>query len=156
MIVDGQPLRPVRALPGRDAVEVDRPAPAAAPVGDAAAGLPRDVFVAIRDMWVRGAPLIGATAAYGLALQMNAAADDAALEQAAAWLQPRPAHGGEPGLGAAAHAGRAARRCRRGSVPTPPGPRPTPWPNRTCRSTPPSAATAWPLLQAVARARPGR
>jgi methylthioribose-1-phosphate isomerase len=28
------------------------------------------VCTAIRDMWVRGAPLIGATAAYGLALQM--------------------------------------------------------------------------------------
>ena len=30
-----------------------------------------DVAVAIKDMWVRGAPLIGATAAYGVALAMN-------------------------------------------------------------------------------------
>ncbi len=37
------------------------------------------VFVAIHDMWVRGAPLIGATAAYGLALQANVDASDAAL-----------------------------------------------------------------------------
>ena len=29
-----------------------------------------DVAVAIRDMWVRGAPLIGVTAAYGVAIAM--------------------------------------------------------------------------------------
>jgi methylthioribose-1-phosphate isomerase len=40
------------------------------------------VFVAIRDMWVRGAPLIGATAAYGMALQAGVDASDAALAQA--------------------------------------------------------------------------
>ncbi|MFC3226188.1 S-methyl-5-thioribose-1-phosphate isomerase [Marinibaculum pumilum] len=32
---------------------------------------PETVATAIRDMWVRGAPLIGATAAYGMALQMQ-------------------------------------------------------------------------------------
>ncbi len=41
---------------------------------------------AIVDMWVRGAPLIGATAAYGMALQCRVAADDAALRAAQAWL----------------------------------------------------------------------
>jgi methylthioribose-1-phosphate isomerase len=41
------------------------------------------VVVAIRDMWVRGAPLIGATAAYGLALQARADAGDVALQAAA-------------------------------------------------------------------------
>jgi methylthioribose-1-phosphate isomerase len=30
-----------------------------------------DAATAIRDMWVRGAPLIGATAAYGMALAMQ-------------------------------------------------------------------------------------
>ena len=35
---------------------------------------------AIRTMQVRGAPLIGATAAYGVALAMQAGADDAALD----------------------------------------------------------------------------
>jgi methylthioribose-1-phosphate isomerase len=40
------------------------------------------VEVAIRDMWVRGAPLIGATAAYGVALQMNVDASDAGLAAA--------------------------------------------------------------------------
>lgn len=41
---------------------------------------------AIRSMVVRGAPLIGATAAYGVALAMRADASDAALEAALALL----------------------------------------------------------------------
>lgn len=41
---------------------------------------------AIRTMRVRGAPLIGVTAAYGVALAMQAAADDHALQQALATL----------------------------------------------------------------------
>jgi methylthioribose-1-phosphate isomerase len=45
-----------------------------------------EVRVAIADMWVRGAPLIGATAAYGMALQCAQAADDDALLQAQARL----------------------------------------------------------------------
>ena len=46
---------------------------------------------AIRAMLVRGAPLIGATAAYGVALAMRADASDAALEKAcAALLATRP------------------------------------------------------------------
>ncbi len=39
-----------------------------------------DVATAIRDMWVRGAPLIGVTAAYGVALAMRADPSDEALE----------------------------------------------------------------------------
>jgi len=41
-----------------------------------------DAATAIRDMWVRGAPLIGATAAYGLALAMRRDPGDAALAEA--------------------------------------------------------------------------
>ncbi len=37
---------------------------------------------AIKDMWVRGAPLIGATAAYGMALAMTEDASDAGLQAA--------------------------------------------------------------------------
>lgn len=37
---------------------------------------------AIRDMWVRGAPLIGATAAFGIAEQMSRDSSDAAFEAA--------------------------------------------------------------------------
>ncbi|MCC7320531.1 MAG: S-methyl-5-thioribose-1-phosphate isomerase [Rubellimicrobium sp.] len=36
---------------------------------------------AIRDMWVRGAPLIGATAAWGVAVQMEADPSDASLAE---------------------------------------------------------------------------
>ena len=45
-----------------------------------------DAAIAIKNMLVRGAPLIGATAAYGVALAMSAKASDAALEEACATL----------------------------------------------------------------------
>lgn len=41
----------------------------------------KDFEVAIRDMWVRGAPLIGATAAYGVAVQMQQDPSDNSLEK---------------------------------------------------------------------------
>ena len=41
-----------------------------------------DAVEAIDSMRVRGAPLIGVTAAYGLALQMRADASDASLQRA--------------------------------------------------------------------------
>jgi len=41
-----------------------------------------DAAIAIRDMWVRGAPLIGATAAYGMALAAKADSSNAALDRA--------------------------------------------------------------------------
>jgi methylthioribose-1-phosphate isomerase len=44
-----------------------------------------EVATAIRDMWVRGAPLIGATAAYGVAIAMLADASDQNLD--ATWHQ---------------------------------------------------------------------
>ena len=87
MKVDGRAMRTLWPAPARDALFVidQRALPHRLQVerlGDIAA-----VHRAIADMWVRGAPLIGATAAFGLALQMNRACDDTALEQAAAWLQ---------------------------------------------------------------------
>jgi methylthioribose-1-phosphate isomerase len=45
-----------------------------------------DFAAAIRDMWVRGAPLIGATAAWGMALAMAEDASDAGLARAHARL----------------------------------------------------------------------
>jgi methylthioribose-1-phosphate isomerase len=45
-----------------------------------------DAARAISDMQVRGAPLIGATAAYGMSLAANADASDAALKEAAQTL----------------------------------------------------------------------
>ncbi|MFN3546635.1 MAG: S-methyl-5-thioribose-1-phosphate isomerase [Mesorhizobium sp.] len=41
-----------------------------------------EVATAIRDMWVRGAPLIGVTAAYGIAIAMLEDASDAGLDRA--------------------------------------------------------------------------
>jgi methylthioribose-1-phosphate isomerase len=50
-----------------------------------------DAARAIRDMHIRGAPLIGATAAYGVALAMRADASDAGLDAACARLaETRP------------------------------------------------------------------
>ncbi len=47
--------------------------------------------VAIREMWTRGAPMIGATAGYGLAMALTADAGDAALDAAyAALVETRP------------------------------------------------------------------
>ena len=40
-----------------------------------------DFATAIRDMWVRGAPLIGATAAYGVAVHMQTDPSDASLNE---------------------------------------------------------------------------
>ena len=91
MIVDGRPLRPLRAMPGRQALEVidQRLLPhqlLMRPLSSA-----REVFIAIREMWVRGAPLIGAVAAYGLALQAGRDASDTALANTAQFLrQSRP------------------------------------------------------------------
>jgi methylthioribose-1-phosphate isomerase len=83
MRVDGQVRRTVWPTAARDALQVidQRQLPHALRIErldsvDA-------VFVAIRDMWVRGAPLIGATAAYGLALQAGADARDVALQSSA-------------------------------------------------------------------------
>jgi methylthioribose-1-phosphate isomerase len=91
VIVAGKPLRPVRPLPGRQAVEVidQRALPHAMELKTLRSA--RDVFVAIREMWVRGAPLIGAVAAYGLALQAGRDASDGALNNSAQLLrQARP------------------------------------------------------------------
>ena len=87
MIVNGQALRPLRAESERRAVVVidQRALPHA--LRFETLNSPEAVFTAIRDMWVRGAPLIGATAAYGLALQCNVDARDEAIESAALALR---------------------------------------------------------------------
>jgi len=88
--IDGRPLRPLRALgaPGtRDAIEVidQRALPHALRFERLArAG---EVHTAIRDMWLRGAPLIGAAAAYGVALEMARDGSDDALARTVAHLR---------------------------------------------------------------------
>src|SRR3981189_2872912 len=82
MKVDGKPLRSIWLEPDGWSVSAigQRPLPhdfvvARLTTCDAAAD-------AIRSMLVRGAPLIGATAAYGMALAMRADGSDAALDHA--------------------------------------------------------------------------
>lgn len=87
MKVQGRPTRTLVPRPGRDAVDVidQRGLPhrfEMAAVPDVAT-----MVVAIRDMWVRGAPLIGAAAAYGLALQTGVDASDTGLARARQALQ---------------------------------------------------------------------
>jgi hypothetical protein len=68
-----------------------------------------DAAHAIRVMQVRGAPLIGATAAYGVALGLANDGGDARLEHVLSTLAADPSDGGEPALGAGAHGTRAAK-----------------------------------------------
>ncbi|MDE2368244.1 MAG: S-methyl-5-thioribose-1-phosphate isomerase [Burkholderiales bacterium] len=86
MKVGGSPMRTLWPAPQRDALMVidQRALPHALRIETLASA--EAVEVAIREMWVRGAPLIGATAAYGIALQMNRDAGDAALAAAASML----------------------------------------------------------------------
>ena len=74
----------------------------------------REVAHAIRTMQVRGAPLIGAAAAYGLALALREDASTEAMERDAAMLAATRPDGGQPVVGAGAHADRAQEHARRG------------------------------------------
>jgi methylthioribose-1-phosphate isomerase len=87
MKVRGEPMRPLWPAPQRDAVWVIDQRALPHRLQTERLDSARAVFTAIREMWVRGAPLIGASAAYGLALQMNADASDCALEDTAEMLQ---------------------------------------------------------------------
>jgi len=80
--IDGRPYRTIWPVEAGDAVEaIDQTALphrfATRRIGDLDAAIE-----AITTMVVRGAPLIGATAAYGLALALKSAPGDAALEDA--------------------------------------------------------------------------
>ena len=79
MRVDGRTMRTLWPSPQLDALFVidQRRLPHELEVQSLAD--PEQVFQAIRDMVVRGAPLIGASAAYGVALQARQDASDAAL-----------------------------------------------------------------------------
>jgi methylthioribose-1-phosphate isomerase len=91
MNVGGQAMRPIWPAPEGDAVFVIDQRLLPHRLHTERLATAQAVHTAIRDMWVRGAPLIGATAAYGLALQMRIAAGNAALEGVAAFLrQARP------------------------------------------------------------------
>jgi methylthioribose-1-phosphate isomerase len=85
---------------------------------------PEEAAIAIKDMLVRGAPLIGVTAAYGMALAMRQDGSDEAMKNAYELLVRTQAHRHQPQMGArrdgpraeAAAAGQSACRslCARG------------------------------------------
>jgi methylthioribose-1-phosphate isomerase len=80
-------MRPLRAGAQRDAVDVIDQRLLPHRLQLETLRTPQQVYTAIRDMWVRGAPLIGAAAAYGLALQMRQDASDGALQATADFLR---------------------------------------------------------------------
>lgn len=82
MNVDGTPTRSIRPLPDQSGVEIiDQTRLPHALVFRTLRTL-EEAAEAIRVMRVRGAPLIGATAAYGLALALAADASDALIDAA--------------------------------------------------------------------------
>jgi methylthioribose-1-phosphate isomerase len=147
-------LRPLRPAAARDAVEVIDQRGLPHQLRHAVLRSAEDVHAAIREMVVRGAPLIGATAAFGLALQLRRDAGDAALAQAAARLrEARPT---------AVNLAWAIDRLVRLLQPLPPHARAdAAWAEALAIADEDRAANAaigrhgLPLLQAVAARRPG-
>ncbi len=76
MNIRGQPWRTIWELPDAAGVEVIDQRTLPHRLTTAALRTPEEVAAAIRDMVVRGAPLIGAAAGYGVALAARRAADD--------------------------------------------------------------------------------
>ena len=114
------------------------------------------IATAIRDMWVRGAPLIGVTAAYGVAIQMEDDPSDAALD--AVWDTLHETRPTAINLRWALDEMRArpARHCRPNNAPRQPTAAPPRSPTRTSSSTAPSASTALRSSEQIAaRKKPG-
>ena len=86
MNVDGVPTRTLRAHPREAAIDVIDQTRLPDEFRWARLATLADVAHAIRVMQVRGAPLIGATAAYGMAIALTADASDAALQAASRML----------------------------------------------------------------------
>ena len=97
---------------------------------------------AIRTMQVRGAPLIGAVAAYGLCLALRADAVDRRDGARRGAAGRDPPDRGQPALGAGAHADPAAQHAPPRSASPSPMPRRPRSPTRTWRRTRRSAGTA--------------
>ncbi len=86
MLVDGKPHRTIWPDEAGVAVEIIDQTRLPHEFVTARLETPEDAAHAIRAMLVRGAPLIGATAAYGMALAMHQDSSDAALDAAATLL----------------------------------------------------------------------
>jgi len=82
MKINGRHYRTIRPLPGASAVEVIDQTKLPHRFETMRLSTMEDAAQAIRSMVVRGAPLIGATAAYGLALALRDDASDEALDRA--------------------------------------------------------------------------
>lgn len=91
MNVEGKPTRPIGLAADGWAVEIIDQTKLPHIYSHVRLETLDDACVAIKDMLVRGAPLIGATAAYGLALALRQDSSDAGLERAYdALYQTRP------------------------------------------------------------------
>ncbi len=86
MRIEGTPRRTIRADPTGQAVWVIDQRQLPHHCSEQRLATPADVEQAIAQMWVRGAPLIGVAAAYGMALQCRADPSTAALAAAKARL----------------------------------------------------------------------
>jgi len=86
MNVGGRPMRTIWPIPDRLAVEIIDQTRLPHELSIVTLETLDDAARAIRTMQVRGAPLIGATAAYGMALAMTADPGDGGLDDAAAML----------------------------------------------------------------------
>lgn len=87
MNIDDQPTRTLRADPARGWIEIIDQTLLPHTLHWQRVATLAEAAHAIRAMQVRGAPLIGASAAYGLAIALNESADDAHLAAAAATLR---------------------------------------------------------------------
>ena len=88
MKINGTPYRSIWTSPDNHAVEIIDQTQLPHIFTTLHLDTMRDAERAIKDMRVRGAPLIGVTGAYGVALAMRANASGAALEEAAACCSP--------------------------------------------------------------------
>src|ERR1700721_834994 len=86
MKVDGKPMRSIWLEPDGSTVGVIDQTVLPHRFATARLTTLEDAARAIRRMWIRGAPLIGATAAYGVCLALRADASDEALDRAYATL----------------------------------------------------------------------
>ncbi len=142
--------RPTRARSRRtaDGKGVVHPRPAQAALGSAngsnCVATSMRPTVAIRDMWTRGAPLIGATAAYGLAHRARATSRaDAGLDGAPMRAARRRGRPRSTCAGRSTRCRGAWRRCRPASAPRPRSARAAEICRRGCRAAAVrSAATA--------------
>ncbi|MGB4857569.1 MAG: S-methyl-5-thioribose-1-phosphate isomerase, partial [Candidatus Dechloromonas phosphoritropha] len=87
MNIDGIPTRSLRANPERRVIDIIDQTRLPHALHWVRVATLEEAAHAIASMQVRGAPLIGATAAYGLALALDFDASDARLAKAATMLR---------------------------------------------------------------------